>query len=75
MTPDFVAAVLEGFEGTLDEILDRLAEGELRREIKTLQRFLLTKRQQITEIQDAPPAGTASVTSILSKPEKSYDPN
>lgn len=60
MTPAFVAALLEGFEGTLDEILDRLAEGELRREIETLQRFLLTKRQQIAGIQDGMSAGTAS---------------
>lgn len=36
MTPAFVAAVLEGFEGTLDVVLGRLNEGELKREVESL---------------------------------------
>ena len=37
MTPDFIAAILEGFEGTLDAVLERVEDGELRRDIETLQ--------------------------------------
>jgi len=44
MTPGFVAAVLEGFEGTLD--LDRLGEGDLKKEVEALQEHIASKRQQ-----------------------------
>ena len=33
----FVAAVLEGFEGTLDEVIGRVASRELRPEVAVLQ--------------------------------------
>lgn len=52
MTADFVAAVIGGFESTLDEVLDRLAEGALRREIEALQQHLASKRQQISEMHN-----------------------
>ena len=37
MTPGFVAAVLEGFEATLDAVLERLDDGDLKREVEALQ--------------------------------------
>ena len=46
MTPGFVAAVLEGFEGTLDVVLDRLGEGDLKKEVEALQEHIASKRQQ-----------------------------
>jgi hypothetical protein len=46
MTPGFVAAVLEGFEGTLEAVLERLDEGDLKREIEELQAQIASKRQQ-----------------------------
>lgn len=46
MTPGFVAVVLEGFEGTLDVVLGRLGEGDLKREVEELQALITTKRQQ-----------------------------
>ena len=46
MTPGFVAAVLEGFEGTLEAVLERVDKGELRREVEELQAQIAIKRQQ-----------------------------
>ena len=46
MTPGFVAAVLEGFEGTLDIVLERLVDGDLKREVEALQEHIASKRQQ-----------------------------
>jgi hypothetical protein len=46
MTPGFVAAVLEGFEGTLEAVLERVDEGDLKREVEELQTQIATKRQQ-----------------------------
>src|SRR5438093_483390 len=53
MTAGFVAAILGGFEGTLDTVLERLAEGDLRREIEALQQHIAEKREQL-ERKDAP---------------------
>ena len=53
MTAGFVAAILGGFEGTLDLVLERLAEGDLRREIEALQQQIADKREQL-ERQDSP---------------------
>ena len=44
MTPSFVAAVLEGFEGTLDAVLEHVAGGELRREVESLQELIAGKQ-------------------------------
>jgi hypothetical protein len=44
MTPGFVAAVLEGFEGTLD--VERLTAGDLRSDVEELQAHIARKRQQ-----------------------------
>jgi hypothetical protein len=46
MTPGFVAAVLEGFEGTLDVVLERLVDDDLKREVEALQEHIASKRQQ-----------------------------
>ena len=57
MTPGFVAAVLEGFEGTLDAVLEQLGDGELRREIESLQEHIARQRREFEkqEIEAAPP--------------------
>jgi hypothetical protein len=49
MTPAFIAAVLEGFEGTLDAVLERVGEDELRREIESLQGHIAGKRRKFEE--------------------------
>lgn len=46
MTSGFVAAVLEGFEGTLEAVLERVNEDDLKREVEELQAQIATKRQQ-----------------------------
>ncbi len=46
MTPGFVAAVLEGFEGTLDAVLEQLVDGEFRREIESLQEHIARQRRE-----------------------------
>ena len=46
MTPGFVAAVLEGFEGTLDVVIERLTGGDLRSDVEELQAHIARKRQQ-----------------------------
>ena len=46
MSTCFVAALVEGFEGTLDEALARLEEGELRRDVEALQQHLAEFRER-----------------------------
>jgi len=60
MTPSFVAAVLEGFEATLDAVLERLDEGELKREVEVLQEHVSSKRQQFEATESSEPVTTAS---------------
>lgn len=60
MTPGFVAAVLEGFEGTLDVVLDRLGNGDLKREVEVLQAHICSKRQQFEARESSEPVTAAS---------------
>jgi hypothetical protein len=58
MTPGFVAAILEGFEGTLDVVLDRIEDGELRREIESLQEHIAGQRRTLEKqesLETSPP--------------------
>ena len=58
MTPGFVAAVLEGFEGTLDAVLEQLGDGEFRREIESLQEHIARQRREFEKqeiVEAAPP--------------------
>ena len=48
----FVAAVLEGFEGTLDEVVGRVASPELRADLAGLQTRINALRVS-TELPDA----------------------
>ena len=45
MKADFVAGVLEGFEGTLDDVLDRVTDPRLHGEVEALLRRIASKRQ------------------------------
>lgn len=51
MTAGFVAAVLEGFEGTLDVVLERLDEGDVKRDMEDLQARIGSKRQQLEALE------------------------
>jgi hypothetical protein len=55
-----VAAVLAGFEGTLDAVLERLGEGDLRREVKALQGDIARKRQEFEATETSEPVTAAS---------------
>lgn len=60
MTPGFVAAIVEGFEGTLEAVLERLDEGELKREVEALQEHVSSKRQQFEATETSEPVTTVS---------------
>lgn len=60
MTRDFVAAVLEGLEGTLDAVLERLGEGDLRREVEEIQADIARKRQEFEAAETSEPVTAAS---------------
>lgn len=60
MTPGFVAAILEGFEGTLDAVLQHLDEGDLKREVEALQAHISRERQQFEARDAAEPVTSAS---------------
>ena len=60
MTRVFVAAVLEGFEGTLDAVLERLGEGHLRREVEELQADIARKRREFEAAKTSEPVTEAS---------------
>lgn len=47
MSPDFFAAILEGFEGTLDEVLARDLPMELREVAEALQQYIVEQRGQV----------------------------
>jgi hypothetical protein len=58
MTPGFVAAILEGFEGTLDVVLERVGDEELRREIESLQEHIADERRTLEKqetLERSPP--------------------
>lgn len=60
MTSGFAAAVLEGFEATLDAVLERLDESDLKREVEALQEHVSSKRQQFEAMESSEPVTTAS---------------
>lgn len=60
MTPGFVAAILEGFEETLDAVLERVSEGDLKCEVETLQAQIASKRQQFEATEASEPVTSAS---------------
>jgi hypothetical protein len=51
--PLFVAAILEGFEGTLDEVLDRVEDGELKVRLDVLQGHVAALRLSIERADGA----------------------
>jgi len=53
VTRDFVAALIEGFEGSLEAVLESLEEGDLRREVQALQDQIAGKRRRIEAIEHA----------------------
>ncbi len=59
MTAGFMAAILEGFEETLDAVLERLDEGDLKREVEALQAHIGSKRQEL-EAREAAEAVTSA---------------
>ena len=50
MTPSFIAAILEGFEQTLDHVLERMDEGDLRQEVEELRAHIAGMRQELEAI-------------------------
>lgn len=60
MTPDFVAAVLEGFEGTLDAVLEQVGDGELQRDVQALQAHIALQRRRFEEQEVREPAPSVS---------------
>ena len=48
MTGGFVAALLEGFDGTLDAALEQIEEGELRSEVEELRVHIAEQRQKLS---------------------------
>jgi hypothetical protein len=61
MTPGFVAAILEGFEGTLDCVLDRLEAGELKCDVTALQAHIASERERLDS--ESRPADVVTRTS------------
>jgi hypothetical protein len=53
LDPLFVAAVLEGFEGTLDEVMDRVEDRELGVRLEVLQRQVAALRLSIEKANGA----------------------
>lgn len=47
MNADFVAAVLEGFEGTLDEVIERVVSPALKADLEILQTSICSLRLTI----------------------------
>src|SRR5690606_32569073 len=46
VTPEFVADPLEGFEGSLEAVLETLEDGDLRREVEALRDQIAGKRRR-----------------------------
>jgi len=60
MKADFVAGVLEGFEGTLDDVLDRVTDPRLKGEVEALQRHIASKRHQLEAAKATEPSTAVS---------------
>ena len=54
MSAEFVAGILEGFEGTLDEVLPRVSEPWLRREVEKLRVQIAGQRERLDEVTIEP---------------------
>ncbi|MBY0375935.1 MAG: hypothetical protein K2Q23_18200 [Bryobacteraceae bacterium] len=57
MSADFLAVVLEGFEGTLDEVLVRSLPMELREIAEALQQHIAAQREQVDALAACSRAG------------------
>lgn len=57
MSAEFFAAILEGFEGTLDEVLVRSLPRELREIAKALQQHIAAQREQVEALAACSRAG------------------
>ena len=64
MTPEFLAAILEGFEQTLDHVLGRMDEGDLRREVEALQAHIAGRRQEMKAMDDKATNSSPGVTHV-----------
>ena len=62
MTAGFIAALLEGFEDTLDHVLNGLGEGDLLREVEALQAHIAGKRRQLETMDDSESTATPART-------------
>ncbi|MBX9601339.1 MAG: hypothetical protein K2X35_10050 [Bryobacteraceae bacterium] len=65
MNADFFAAILEGFEGTFDEVLARELPATLRASATALQRHIAHQREQIEQLAccTARPAASGPIQS------------
>jgi hypothetical protein len=57
MSADFFAAILEGFEGTLAEVLSRSLPTELREITEALQQHIAATREQVEALVACSRAG------------------
>lgn len=57
MSADFFAAILEGFEGTLGEVVARSLPIELREIVEALQQHIAAKREQVEALVACSRAG------------------
>ncbi len=56
MTREFVAAILEGIEGTLGAIVERIGPSDLRADLTTLQELVAEEREQVAAAAREVPA-------------------
>ena len=57
MSAEFFAGILEGFEGTLDEVLVRSLPMELREIAEALQQHIAAKREEVEALAACSRAG------------------
>jgi len=49
MTLEFVAAILEGIEGTLGAVVERIGPSDLRADLTALQELVAEEREQVAD--------------------------
>ncbi len=73
MTLEFVAAILEGIEGTLNAVVERIGPSDLRADLTALQELVAEEKEQVAVAAQEVPAAIDGLDGI-ELPSPSIDP-
>ncbi len=73
MTLEFVAAILEGIEGTLNAVVERIGPSDLRADLTALQELVAEEKEQVAAAAQDVPAAVMNSRDGIERPGPSVD--